>query len=88
MITKQSSRRFYSLAVASAAELIFGRAPQPVTCGHGLAVGADEVYPEINFTLSTMLLEACTWPAVLRAVSRDWRNDRARQLAGGCICPA
>lgn len=65
MTTKQSSRRFSSLAVASAAELMFGRAPQPVTCGHGLAVGAGEVYPEINFTLPTMLLEESTWPAVL-----------------------
>ncbi len=65
MTTKQSSRKFSSLAVGSAAELIFGRAPQPVTCGHGLAVGAGEVYPEINFTLPTMLLEESTWPAVL-----------------------
>lgn len=42
----------------------YGRAPQPVRCGHGLVIGEGEVVPEINFTLTSMLINESTWPAV------------------------
>lgn len=58
-------KTFSSLAVNSAAELMFGRAPKPIACGFGLKIGAGEVYPEINFTLPTMLIDETTWPAIV-----------------------
>lgn len=58
-------KTFTTLAIKSAAELMFGRAPNPVVCGFGLHVGAGQVYPEINFTLPTMLIDDATWPTVV-----------------------
>ena len=56
--------RFARLAVARPDDLVFGRAPRPVTCGTGLKIGAGQVFPEINFTLPTMSIEDATWPQV------------------------
>ncbi len=58
-------KTFTTLAVDSAAELMFGKAPKPVVCGFGLHVGAGQVFPEINFTLPTMLIDDTTWPTVV-----------------------
>ena len=58
-------KTFTTTAINSAAALIFGKAPNPVVCGFGLQVGAGQVYPELNFTLPTMLVEETTWPAVV-----------------------
>ena len=58
-------KTFTSLAANGAAELLFGKAAHPVRCGCGLQVGAGQVYPELNFTLPTMLVEETTWPAVV-----------------------
>lgn len=55
---------FTTLALDHADDLIYGRAPRPVTCGHGLTIGAGTVYPEINFTLPPMEITAATWPEV------------------------
>ncbi len=44
---------------------MFGKAPKPLTCGFGLQIGAGEVYPELNFTLPTMLLDETSWPSVV-----------------------
>jgi methanol--5-hydroxybenzimidazolylcobamide Co-methyltransferase len=46
-------------------DLIFGKCPRPVLCGHGLSVGGGEVYPELNFTLPPMSIEEKTWGSVL-----------------------
>jgi methanol--5-hydroxybenzimidazolylcobamide Co-methyltransferase len=54
-------KTFTTLAVNNAAELMFGKSPNPVVCGFGLKVGAGRVYPELNFTLPTMLLDETTW---------------------------
>jgi methanol--5-hydroxybenzimidazolylcobamide Co-methyltransferase len=45
--------------------LIFGRAKHPVSCGNDLVIGGGEVYPEINFTLPAMMLDATTWPEAI-----------------------
>jgi len=58
-------RRYTTLAISDPLELIFGKAPEPIACGFGLTIGAGEVFPEINFTLPTMSIEAQTWPEVL-----------------------
>ncbi len=53
-----------ALAYDSAAEMVFGQAKAPLTCGHGVQIGAGAVLPEVNFTLPTMSLSAETLPAV------------------------
>jgi methanol--5-hydroxybenzimidazolylcobamide Co-methyltransferase len=57
-------RKFTSLAISRPEDLQFGSAPHPVTCGSGLRIGGGQVYPELNFTLPTMSIEAETWESV------------------------
>ncbi len=64
MQTVAQRKKFDRLAMTSAGGLVFGRAPSPVTCGHGLIIGNGEVYPEINFTLPTMSIEESTWRSI------------------------
>lgn len=45
-------------------QLIFGSAPKPVTFKNNMTIGAGTVYPEINFTLPTMLINESTWKNV------------------------
>jgi methanol--5-hydroxybenzimidazolylcobamide Co-methyltransferase len=54
----------HPIAIGDPNDLLFGIAPQNVTCGHALTVGAGAVYPELNFTLPTMSIEESTWPEV------------------------
>jgi methanol--5-hydroxybenzimidazolylcobamide Co-methyltransferase len=56
---------YKKLSITSPNELIFGTAPFPVTCGQGLVIGGGLVYPEINFTLPTMLINEANWKQVL-----------------------
>ncbi|MDZ7292572.1 MAG: hypothetical protein ONB44_02130 [candidate division KSB1 bacterium] len=58
-------KTFTTLAVNSVEDLIFGKTPNPVICGFGLRVGAGRVFPELNFTLPTMLIDETTWPSVV-----------------------
>jgi methanol--5-hydroxybenzimidazolylcobamide Co-methyltransferase len=46
-------------------QLVFGRSPRPVQCGFGLTIGAGQVFPEVNFTLPVLSVDAGTWPQVL-----------------------
>lgn len=52
------------LAISGPEDLVFGRAPRPVTCGSGLTIGGGEVYPELNFTLPPITIEDDTWEQV------------------------
>ncbi len=56
--------------------MVFGRALKPVTCGHGLVIGAGEVVPEINFTLPPMNCNEATWPKV---------QEQYREMIAGVI---
>lgn len=53
------------LAVASADDLVFGRAPRPVRLRSGLVVGGGTVHPEVNFTLPPMTITAGTMDDVV-----------------------
>ena len=58
---------FYkSLAISNAAELTFGIAPKPVATRGGMVIGGGTVYPELNFTLPPMNIDAHTMPEVRR----------------------
>jgi methanol---5-hydroxybenzimidazolylcobamide Co-methyltransferase len=52
------------LAISSEDGLVFGRAPYPVRCGFDLVIGGGEVFPEVNFTLPAIAVEAETWTEV------------------------
>lgn len=54
-----------TLAISDLDALVFGRAPKPVQCGFGLAIGGGTVFPEVNFTLPPMEISDATWPRVL-----------------------
>jgi methanol--5-hydroxybenzimidazolylcobamide Co-methyltransferase len=58
-------KTFKTLAIPDPQQLMFGRTPNPMTCGFGLTLGNGQVFPELNFTLPTMALEQTNWPAVV-----------------------
>jgi methanol--5-hydroxybenzimidazolylcobamide Co-methyltransferase len=53
-------QKFQRLAIESPADLVFGKAPHPLTTRRGMQIGGGLVYPELNFTLPTMLVEEAT----------------------------
>jgi methanol--5-hydroxybenzimidazolylcobamide Co-methyltransferase len=57
---------YKSLAIADPVELTFGLAPKPVTTRSGMVIGGGTVYPELNFTLPPMSIDASTMPEVRR----------------------
>jgi methanol---5-hydroxybenzimidazolylcobamide Co-methyltransferase len=56
---------YSALAVSSPAGLVYGRAPHPVRCGFGLSIGDGLVFPEVNFTLPPMSIDAASWLSVV-----------------------
>jgi methanol--5-hydroxybenzimidazolylcobamide Co-methyltransferase len=57
--------RYDSLTVPDAQNLVFGRAPYPLRCGHDLELGAGAVFPEVNFTLPPIAISDATWPDIM-----------------------
>jgi methanol--5-hydroxybenzimidazolylcobamide Co-methyltransferase len=57
---------FRNLAITDASDLLFGIAPKPLALSNGMVIGGGVVYPEINFTLPTMLVTQETMPEVSR----------------------
>ena len=55
-----------TLAISDLDRFIYGKAPNPVTCGNGLTIGDGMVVPELNFTLPPMDISEATWPEVRR----------------------
>jgi methanol--5-hydroxybenzimidazolylcobamide Co-methyltransferase len=53
-----------AIAISSAREFIYGKAPNPVRCGRGLEIGAGTVIPEINFTLPPIDINEETWAEI------------------------
>jgi methanol--5-hydroxybenzimidazolylcobamide Co-methyltransferase len=58
-------KTYDSLTIQNSEELIFGVSPHPVLCGNDLVIGGGQVFPEINFTLPTMLIDDSNWKTVL-----------------------
>ncbi len=58
--------RFKSLAIDDPADLTFGVAPKPVATRSGMVIGGGMVYPELNFTLPPMHINAESMPEVRR----------------------
>jgi methanol--5-hydroxybenzimidazolylcobamide Co-methyltransferase len=74
--------KYDSLAVSTAADLMFGVAPNPLTTRSGMVIGGGTVYPELNFTLPPMTIDAGRMPEVCanyRQIIRD-ALERAAEL--------
>lgn len=65
-----------SLAISSLDDFLFGVAPHPIRLPNGLTVGGGTVYPELNFTLPAMPVEAATLPEV--------RDQYREMIQGAC----
>lgn len=57
---------FDRLAIEDPSLLTFGSAPKPLRTRSGMVIGGGVVYPELNFTLPTMLVNRETMPEVER----------------------
>ncbi len=53
-----------TLAIKKADDLLFGKASSTVHCGYDLTIGAGQVFPEINFTLPPIDINAGTWSQI------------------------
>jgi len=74
------SLTYSSLAIPTAADLLYGVCPHPLACGLGLTIGGGTVHPEVNFTLPPMNIDASTWPEVL-----DHYEQMAEQILRRCV---
>lgn len=68
-----SLNRFTKLAISDPAELCFGISPRPLATRRGMTIGGGIVYPELNFTLPPMFVDANTMPEV----RRQYQQSRA-----------
>ncbi len=55
---------YHRLAIQKPDDLRFGVAPRPLTTRRGMVIGGGQVYPELNFTLPPMFVDANTMPEV------------------------
>ncbi|MEZ6192018.1 MAG: methyltransferase MtaB domain-containing protein [Phycisphaerales bacterium] len=53
-----------TLAITHPDDLRFGVAPKPLTTRRGMVLGGGLVYPEINFTLPNIEIDAASMPAI------------------------
>src|SRR5689334_17322659 len=50
-VAVDTSAELKHLAIGSLDDFLYGKAPHPLVCGHGLEIGKGQVIPEVNFTL-------------------------------------
>ena len=55
---------YHSLTIDQPEDLLFGTAPHPLETRRGLLIGGGTVYPELNFTLPPMQINADSMPKV------------------------
>jgi methanol---5-hydroxybenzimidazolylcobamide Co-methyltransferase len=55
---------YSSLAIQNLDDFVYGRSPRPLSLKNGLVIGGGTVYPELNFTLPNMAIDASTMPEV------------------------
>jgi len=60
---------YTSLAIDDPLDLIFGVAPKPLTTRSGMVIGGGTVFPELNFTLPPITIDAAGMPEVRRNYS-------------------
>lgn len=67
---------FHSLAISNLDDFIFGTSPKPVVLKNGLVIGGGTVYPELNFTLPSMMITPETMDEV--------RQQYTQMITGAC----
>jgi methanol--5-hydroxybenzimidazolylcobamide Co-methyltransferase len=55
---------FSELTIGKPTDLLFGNSPKPLLTRRGMKIGGGTVYPELNFTLPPMFVDANTMPEV------------------------
>ena len=73
---------FNKLAYENVNDFIYGVSQKPVVCKNGLVIGGGTIYPELNFTLPTMLINKDSMPDVIKeykAIIED-ACKRAKEL--------
>lgn len=53
--------KYNKLVISDSKNFVFGTAPKSVTTRRGLVIGGGNVYPELNFTLPSMLINESTF---------------------------
>jgi methanol---5-hydroxybenzimidazolylcobamide Co-methyltransferase len=69
-------KEFLSPVITQPEDLIFGKCANPIRLSNGLIIGGGEVYPELNFTLDNMVINADTMPIV--------RDEYTQMITGVC----
>ncbi len=69
-------REFFSPVITRPEDLIFGKCVNPIRLKNGLTIGNGDVYPELNFTLDNMVINADTMPKV--------RDEYTQMITGAC----
>ncbi len=59
------NKQFHTTAYNELDEFIYAQAKYPVQTKSGLVIGGGTLYPEINFTLPTMMIDETTWTKVI-----------------------
>ncbi|NPV87187.1 MAG: methanol--corrinoid methyltransferase [Anaerolineae bacterium] len=74
--------QYQSLSISNLNDFIYGRSPRPVRLKNGMEIGGGVVYPELNFTLPDMIIDATTLPEVRRQYTQMIREacNRAVEL--------
>ena len=75
------SKIYRTCEVAGPQDLVFGRAPRPVRCGLDLVIGGGVVFPEVNFTLPPIEVNAQNWPVVVEHYHEMADNILKRAVA-------
>ncbi len=68
--------KYKNLVINNPEDLVFGRAPFPVTTPRGLVIGGGKVYPELNFTLPPMSINKGTYGQV---------KDHYKEIVSGAL---
>lgn len=68
--------QFTSLAINTLDDFIYGHCPYPVSLPNDLVIGGGTVYPELNFTLPNMTIQAESMPEV--------RSQYRQMIQGAC----
>jgi methanol--5-hydroxybenzimidazolylcobamide Co-methyltransferase len=64
-MVKKTASKYSALTIPVPNGLLYGVSPHPLACGLGLTIGAGQVFPEVNFTLPAMNIDAGTWADVV-----------------------
>lgn len=73
--------QYTELAISALDAFVFGRCPRPLSVGRGLVIGAGTVYPELNFTLPPMQINAQTMSQVCDEYTQMINEVCARAVA-------